>query len=150
MGYKHYCSSNFAVTQGSQVLCAKSEKTSDFFECEDNVNYCDYRANFGTSQYFAYQLQCQCSQSDPSRRFCPLASNNETYIEGTRALEEHFENDAKRIHTTKRMILKYPKGSAIIPATIELCNDRWIQICKNNNAKQLINLYIVNINNIKK
>ena len=54
------------------------------------------------------------------------------------------------ITETKRMILKYPKGSAIIPATIELCNDRWIQICKNNNVKQLINLYIVNINNIKK
>lgn len=49
---------------------------------------------------------------------------------------------------TERMIMQYPEDSAVLSATIELCNDRWVQVCKNNNAVQLVDLYVMNINRI--
>lgn len=49
---------------------------------------------------------------------------------------------------TERMIMQYPEDSAVLSATIELCNDRWKQVCQNNDAVQLIDLYVMNINRI--
>ena len=107
MAYKHFCKTNFAVFQSTgYVLCASSRMISQYFECSDEVSYCDYLADIGAGQEYPYKLQCQCSYSDSTRRFCPLASQNQTYIDGTDALKEHFKFDASSLHTTRRMFLK--------------------------------------------
>lgn len=103
---KLYCSSNLVFQYGQGFLCAKSEMKSEFLECPGNVEYCNYTYNIGTSQDFPYQLPCSCSYTYPSKKFCPLASQNSTYIEGIKAYQDHFNDDAKTLHSKKRFNIK--------------------------------------------
>lgn len=103
---RHYCKTNFAVVYSpGVVLCATSRMISEYLECPDDVSQCNYLAQIGTGQDFPYTLDCQCSLTE-TKRFCPLASENKTYEEGTEALREHFKYDATSLHNSQRMFLK--------------------------------------------
>lgn len=103
--FKKFCSTNYAVNNGGKIQCAETELTSKFVECEGNVNECEYKADIGTEQ-FSLTQKCACSYSNLTRIFCPLASKSPDYAEGTKILKEHYDNDAKSLHSTYRNNIK--------------------------------------------
>lgn len=96
------CKTNYALTwDDGNYHCTNATLQNDHYECEDNQDSCNYTIYFN-GQYYTKQLPCECSWFNPTRRFCPMGSQNATYINATNNLREYLNSGAKNKHTDRR------------------------------------------------
>lgn len=95
------CKTNYAMIWGDGFYhCTNATLNSDY-ECEDSQELCEYNVHYNGQDTKAY-LKCECSWFNPTRRFCPMGSQNATYINATNNLREYLNSGVKNKHTDRR------------------------------------------------
>ena len=83
-----------------RYVCTNATLESLDSECADDQESCDYTVYNG-EQPVAAKLNCECSWFHPTRRFCPMGSQNATYIKATQDFRDYLSTITKK-HTDKR------------------------------------------------
>lgn len=96
------CQTNYAMIYGDGFYyCTNATLQNDNYECEDNQDSCDYLVHYN-GQDTPAKLPCECSWFNPTKRYCPMGSQNATYINATNDLREYLNSGIKNKHTDRR------------------------------------------------
>ena len=96
------CETNYAMNYTDGIFrCTNATLESLNYECEDDQDYCDYTVHYN-GQNTTTRLLCECSWFNPTRRFCPMGSQNATYINATNDFREYLKSAITKKHTDRR------------------------------------------------
>ena len=99
----YLCETMYAFSKdGKDYFCANTTMTSPYLECDDEHDLCEYTLHSPDKEDETVTQKCECSWSDPTKRYCPMGSMNQTFLNATYILQRALMKSISKKNTEQR------------------------------------------------